>query len=94
MNPAVQSHSEEQILKAVKTVLTHVIRDTATAPGMKHPLSEQTILGLRDCLVLISQREQEFDREAGRINTARPHFTDEPPAEVRVPLESLKPIRH
>ena len=82
---------EEQILGAVKRVLTEVIKDTATQPGVKHPLSENTINGLRDCLVLISQREQELATEAGRSMDARPRFKDEPKAQgdVVVPLHAI-----
>ncbi len=83
---------EEQILGAVKRVLTEVIKDTATKPGVKHPLSDNTINGLRDCLILISQREQELTREAGgRSMEARPRFTDEPRAQgdVVVPLHAI-----
>ncbi len=69
---------EEKILSAVKRVLTEVIKDTATQPGLKHPLSENTINGLRDCLLLISQREQELAEAAGRAMDMRPRFTDEP----------------
>lgn len=83
---------EEVILGAVKRVLTEVIKDTATEPGMKHPLSENTINGLRDCLVLISQREQELADEAGRPMEMRPRFKDEPKpqGDVVVSLDSLK----
>lgn len=82
---------EEQILGAVKRVLTEVIKDTATQPGMKHPLSDATINGLRDCLILISQREQELAEAAGRSMDARPRFKDEPrPQEdVVVPLHAI-----
>lgn len=82
---------EEQILRAMKRVLTEVIKDTATGPGMKHPLSENTINGLRDCLVLISQREHELAEAAGRPNNLRPYFTDEPQKqdEVVVPISSI-----
>ena len=82
---------EEEILKAVKRVLTEVIKDTATQPGMKHPLKDNTISGLRDCLVLISNREQELAEEAGRPMGMRPRFTDEPKAQgdVVVPLHSI-----
>ena len=83
---------EEQILGAVKRVLTEVIKDTATQPGVKHPLSDNTINGLRDCLILISQREQELAREAGgRPMDARPRFKDEPKpqGDVVVPLHAI-----
>jgi hypothetical protein len=82
---------EEKILSAVKRVLTEVIKDTATEPGLKHPLSENTINGMRDCLVLISQREQELAAEAGRSMDMRPRFTDEPKpqGDVVVSLDSI-----
>ena len=82
---------EENILRAVKRVLTEVIKDTATQPGVKHPLSDNTINGLRDCLILVSQREQELHQEAGRSMDARPRFTDEPQAQgdVVVPLHAI-----
>jgi hypothetical protein len=82
---------EEQILLAVKKVLTEVVKDTATPPGMKHPLSESTINGMRDCLALISGRERELAEAAGRSMDQRPHFTDEPKpqGDVVVPLKNI-----
>lgn len=74
----IDTAKEEKILTAVKRVLTEVIKDTATEPGMRHPLSENTINGLRDCLLLISQREQELAEAAGRSMDMRPRFKDEP----------------
>ena len=83
---------EERILRAVKMTLTGVIKDTATAPGMKHPLSDDTITDLRNCLALISSREQELAEAAGRAMDMRPHFTDEPrpQGDVVVSLDSIK----
>lgn len=82
---------EERILAAVKRVLTEVIKDTATQPGMRHPLSDNTINGLRDCLMLITQREQELAEDAGRTMDARPRFKDEPrpQGDVVVPLHAI-----
>jgi len=84
--------TEERILRMTKRVLTDVAKDTATDPGIKHPLSEHTIRGIRECLVLITAREQELAKEHGRDTSARPRFIDEPKAEVVVPLnvESMK----
>ncbi len=83
---------EEQILKAMKVVLTNIIKETATEPGFKHPLSENSMNGMRDCLILISQREQELAAAAGRSMDARPRFTDEIPknGEVVVSINSIK----
>lgn len=81
---------EERILRMVKKVLTDVAKDTMTPPGLKHPLSDQTIESIRDCLALITTREQELQQEAGRESTAKPHFIDEPQSDVVVSLASSK----
>jgi hypothetical protein len=73
-----ENSKEEEILQAVKQVLTRVIKDTATPPGMIHPLKEDTIREMRDCLVLISNREQELAAASGRSMDMRPRFVDEP----------------
>lgn len=69
---------EVRILRAVKLTLTKVIKDTATPPGLRHPLSDSTIEDLRNCLILISRREQELAELTGRPMTDRPRFVDEP----------------
>lgn len=83
---------EELILRMMKRVLTDVAKDTASEPGLRHPLSKPTIQGIRDCLVVITEREQELAKEFGRDTSARPRFIDEPKSEVVVPLniESMK----
>ncbi|MFU8837959.1 MAG: segregation and condensation protein A [Thiohalomonadaceae bacterium] len=82
---------EEQILYAVKRVLTEVIKDTATEPGQLHPLSGNTINGMRDCLMLISQREQELAQQAGRSMDQRPRYVDEPKpqSDVVIPIDRI-----
>lgn len=82
---------EEAILRAVKMTLTGVIKDTATHPGMKHPLSDNTIEDLRHCLALISAREQELAKENGREMNMRPRYVDEPRPqdEVVIPLHTI-----
>jgi len=64
---------ELKVLRAVKMVITNVIKDTTTEPGLKHPLSETTINDIRQCLALITSRENEISPM-----TKRPRFTDEP----------------
>ena len=81
---------EEQILKMMKKVLTDVAKDTYVRPGLKHPLSENTIHGIRDCLALITAREKELAEAAGRPKNMRPRFVDEPQTSVVVPLTNLK----
>jgi hypothetical protein len=81
---------EEQILKMVKRVLTDVAKDTHVKPGLKHPLTDNTIIGIRDCLALITARESELAKEAGRESKLRPRFVDEPQSTVVVPIEKLQ----
>ncbi|HFD80896.1 MAG TPA: segregation and condensation protein A [Gammaproteobacteria bacterium] len=78
---------EERILRMMRRTLTDVARDTACEPGIKHPLSEKTIMGIRECLVLIAAREQELAEEHGRDTSARPRYRDQPRDEVVVPLD-------
>ena len=78
---------EERILRMMKRVLTDVAKDTAPHPGFRSPLSGNTVQGIRECLALISSREQELAKEHGRSMKARPRFIDEPKAEVVVPLD-------
>ena len=82
---------EELILRTVKQALTGVIKDTATQPGMTHPLSESTVDQLRNCLMLISEREKELAEAAGRAMNQRPHYTDERKAavDVVIPIGSI-----
>ncbi len=82
--------TEERILRVMKNVLTSVAKDTATEPGLKHPLSEATINDIRACLVMISAREQELAKQFNRDTSARPRFIDEPKSEVVVSLDKIK----
>ncbi|MDH5178357.1 MAG: segregation and condensation protein A [Gammaproteobacteria bacterium] len=84
-------NQEEKILRMMKRVLTDVAKDTFTRPGLRHPLSDNTILGIRDCLALITARERELAEANGRSMDQRPRFIDEPAGSVVVPLSSLKP---
>ncbi len=81
---------EEQILRTMRFVLTRIIKETAVAPGMIHPLSDATIEDMRSCLVLIAARQYELLQEAGRPSAARPRYKDQPAlrGKVVVPLGS------
>jgi hypothetical protein len=80
---------EFQILKAMKLVLTNVVKDTATQPGLKHPLSDRTIEDIRQCLKLVSARERELIEDAGKSMDMRPHYVDEPKKNVVVPITKI-----
>lgn len=85
--PDQEPTQEERILRMVKRVLTDIAKDTYTRPGYRHPLSDDTVMGIRDCLALISARESELANEAGRPMNMRPRFVDEPRTSVVVPLK-------
>ncbi len=78
---------EQRILSIVKKTLTDVAKDTYTPPEMRHPLSEQTINSIRECLSLISARETELAEAKGQTSTSKPRFIDEPQDTVVVKLE-------
>lgn len=79
---------EQQILIAMRKTLAAIIKDVTPPRGMKHPLSERTIVDVRQCLALISAREKELADGQGRTGE-RPYFADEPqPAQV-VPIAGL-----
>ncbi len=85
------TEKETQILQMVKKVLTDVAKETFTRPGYRHPLSDSTILGIRDCLALITAREGELATSRGESQDLRPHFVDEPKTgPVVVNLDSLR----
>jgi hypothetical protein len=84
-----QQNKEYRILKAMKLVLTDVVKDTATQPGLKHPLSARTIAGIRECLKLIVARERELLEAAGQSLDMRPYFIDEPKKDVVVPITRI-----
>jgi len=86
-----QEHTKEQrILRVCKRVLTDIAKDTVTPAGMKHPLSENTIQGISDCLQLIASREAEILTSQGNESSSRPHFIDEPKKNVVVNITPAK----
>ena len=82
-------NTEFRILRAMKQTLTGVVRDTAVPPGMKHPLSDATIEDVRQCLMLISAREQELLAQAGDSADLRPRFIDEPQTTTVVSIDKI-----
>ena len=73
-----ESNSKErEILLVMRKVLAQIVKDT-TPPSraMKHPLTDQTIQDIRNCLGLISLRERELADAAG-VAQERPHYVDE-----------------
>lgn len=78
---------EEVILQMMRKTLTQVAKDTYTEPSLQHPLSENTINSIRECLRLITAREAELAEAAGRPSVHRPRYVDEPKKSVVVELD-------
>ncbi len=81
---------EARILRAMKLTLTNVIKDTTTQPGLKHPLSENTVEDIRQCLMLITARERELADILGKPMSLRPHYADEAAKSVVVPITKVR----
>jgi len=83
-----KSDTELEIMIAMRKVLSEIIKDTTPSHrSMIHPLSENTINGMRACLGMIAGREKEIMLEAG-ASERKPYFTDEPQPAV-VSLSSI-----
>ncbi len=81
---------EMRVLKAMKQTLTGIIKDTTTKPGLKHPLSELTQEDIRQCLMLLTSREQELFADSNITASMKPGFIDEPSDTVVVPISDIK----
>ena len=83
-----ENNKEREVLMVMRKVMSSVIREITPEPGMRHPLSEQTIQDVRMCLGLITARERELAEEAG-VQMERPYFTDEPSKAKVVSMQSI-----
>lgn len=79
---------EQQILIAMRKTLAAVIKDITPPPGMKHPLTANTMEDVRQCLSLIAARENELAEAQGR-GGERPYYSDEPQAAQVVPIGQI-----
>ena len=70
--------NEQSIMILMRKTLSRIIKDVTPMPGMKSPLRDETVQSIRQCLGVISNREQEIAKAMGREIKDRPRFTDEP----------------
>jgi len=87
-------HDEQRILRMMRKTLTSIVRDTAPRDGNPSPLTEATVLGIKDCLVVISNREVELAKLTGRTLEERPHYSDEKPTTHAVKISSIPKKTH
>jgi hypothetical protein len=85
---------EQRIMRMMRKTLTSIVRDTAPRDGNPSPLTETTILDIKDCLVVISNREAELAQLTGRTLDERPRYTDETPKSHAVKISSIPKKTH
>ena len=85
---------EQRIMRMMRKTLTSIVRDTAPRDGNPSPLSEDTVLNIKDCLMVISNREAELAKLTGRTLDERPRFTDETPNSHAVKISSIPKKTH
>lgn len=68
---------EQRILRVLRKVLASIVKDATPAPGMPHPLTENTVHDIRDLFGLISEREAELAEEAGKQINEKPVYAGE-----------------
>ena len=81
---------EAKILREMRLILTEIARETAVRRGSQHILSIETMARMRDCLGLISDRENELNKSLGIEMTSRPKLGGDKPNTVRVKLREIK----
>ena len=87
-------HDEQRMMRMMRKTLTSIVRDTAPRNGKPSPLSEATVLGIKDCLMVISSRETELSQLTGRTLDERPRFTDDAPNTHGVKISSIPKKSH
>jgi len=58
----------------MRKVLATVVKEVTPQPGMRHPLSEQTIDDIKNCFSLIAARERELQSEIGQVSKNKPVY--------------------
>jgi hypothetical protein len=86
-------HDEQRLMRMMRKTLTSIVRDTAPRDGNPSPLTEATILGIKDCLVVISS-QAELAKLTGQTLDERPRFTDETPTSHAVKISSIPKKTH
>jgi hypothetical protein len=69
---------DQRILITMRKVLSSVIKEITPQPGMRHPLSDNTIEDVKQCFNLITVRERELANLSKESSTEKPRFSDEP----------------
>jgi hypothetical protein len=66
---------EQRILRLMRKTLGNIVKDVTPTATRPNPLSENTILDIRDCFALIAEREREL-ADALNFDQAKPYYAD------------------
>ncbi len=80
---------EQRILRLMRKTLGNIVKDVTPRGGSTNPLSNNTIQDIKDCFVLISEREREL-AEALNFDQSKPYYVDGQPPDAKV-VSILKP---
>ena len=71
----IELSKEQRILRLMRKTLGNIVKDVTPTATRPNPLSENTIMDIRDCFALISEREKELADALG-FDQAKPYYTD------------------
>ena len=80
---------EQQILRQMRKTLGNVVKDATPLGGRPNQLTAGTIQDIKDCFLLISDRERELAELLG-FDHAKPYYNDGEPPSAQV-LNFIKP---
>ena len=81
---------ELDILVVLRKVISSMIRDITPEPGMRQPLSDQTMEDVRQGFILIAAREKEISESMGKPSLHRPSYKGDTPKTNVVKLHGIK----
>jgi hypothetical protein len=74
---------EQRILRLMRKTLGNIVKDVTPTAGRPNPLSENTIMDIRDCFALIAEREKELAAELD-LDEAKPYYADDKQPHAKV----------
>jgi hypothetical protein len=66
---------EQRILRLMRLTLGNIVKDVTPRGGSTNPLSDNTIQDIKDCFVMISEREREL-ADALDFDRSKPYYVD------------------
>ncbi|HED33174.1 MAG TPA: segregation and condensation protein A [Gammaproteobacteria bacterium] len=84
---------ELDVLVTLRKVISGMVREITPDPGMRHPLSDETLEDVRQSFMLIAAREKEISETMGKPSLHRPQYKGDTPKTTVVKLHGLKSVK-